>query len=361
MMRRCGQLFAVVGVVAAAVVGVLLLSAASDAGGASRPMVLVRALRGAEAYAAGDRLWVTQQTYLHESGVANDEIMRVDPTSGRVLAIRLLGKAYRQALLSRRVLWVTTTAGRSVWLWRLDPDSLRVISKSLLPGSVSGGLSFGEFGTLATAGGWLWVGGWNTLDRVSLTTGHTTFTLRVPDAQGVDVASNAAGTVLVDSEGHQRARVQRRDPHTGRLLTQTSFFDGVTKPQIGGVFGDGIWLTEATGMMGYAQRISVRTLRPIRLSGTPAHPGITGDLIEGSNGIDARVINKVLWVTQPAGATSDNYCGDAATGRRRSALHLGATEGELLAVGATDIYYEPGLAGGGMRPELVRARINQRC
>lgn len=135
----------------------------------------------------------------------------------------------------------------------------------------------------------------------------------------------------------------------------------MTKPQIGGVFGNGIWLTQATGMMGYAQRISVRTLRPARLVGTPAHPGITGDLIEGSNGINASVINDVLWLTQPAGATSDNYCGDPATGKPRSELHMGATEGELLAVGATDFYYDPGIAGGGMRPELVRARINQRC
>ena len=360
-MRRRRQLFAVVGVAAAALAVVLLLSTTSDAGGASRPMVLLRALRGPDAYAAGDRLWVIQQTNQQESGLANDEIMRVNPASGRVLAIRVLGEAYWQALFATKVLWVTTTIGRSVWLWRLDPDSLRIISKSLLPGSVSGGLSFGEFGTLATAGGWLWVGGWNTLDRISLTTGHATIALRVPGAQGVDVASNPAGTVLVDSEGHELAHVQRRDPSTGRLVAQTSFSDGVTKPQIGGVSGSGIWLTQATGMMGYAQRISVRTLRPIRLSGTPAHPGITGDLIEGSNGINARAINNVLWLTQPAGATSDNYCGDPATGRRRSVLHMGATEGELLAVGTTDIYYEPGLAGGGMRPELVRARINQRC
>lgn len=193
VMRRRRQLIVGVAVAAAAVAATPLLSTTPDAGGGSRPTVLLRALRGPEAYAAGDRLWVIQQTSRQQTGAANDEIMRVNAASGRVLAIRALGEAYWQALLARKVLWVTTTVGRSVWLWRLNPDSLRVISKRLLPGSVGGGLSFGEFGTLATAGGWLWVGGWNTLDRVSLTTGLATMTLQVPGAQGVDVPPTPLG------------------------------------------------------------------------------------------------------------------------------------------------------------------------
>lgn len=359
MVRRLWILGCLAVLLAIAVAGVLLLG--SRRGISLRPIVLMRDFRGGEAYAAGGRLWVIEQTSPQGSRIASDEVVRVNSSSGHVIAARNLGAAYGQALLAGKVLWVTSTLGRSVWLWRLHPDSLQVISKSLLRGSVTGGLSFGQFGTLAMAGGWLWVGGWDTLDRVAPRTGHVTLTLRVPRAQGVNVASNPSGTVLIDSEGHEWSHVQRRNPRTGQLAAQSSQFNGVTKPRVGGVSGAGVWLTQGTGMMGYAQRISIRTLRPTRLTGAPTHPGISGDLIEGSNGISVQVVNNVLWVTQPSGGTSDNYCGDPATGRPRAVLRLGATEGELLAVGATDVYYIPGLAGGGMHPQLDRAPINPRC
>ncbi len=324
--------------------------------------MLLRGLRNFEAYAAGERLWVTQQTNTLGQSVV-DEIMRVLPSSGRVLATRSLGGTYWQALLARGVLWVTSSVGRSVWLWRMRPDSLAVISRARLPGSVAGGQSFGSFGTLAVAGGWLWVGGWDTLDRLSLRSAKASLTIRIPGAEGVDVASNPSGDALVDSEGHEFGHVQRRDPRTGRLLAQAPSYNGVTKPQIGGVSGGGIWLTEATGMMGYAQRISLASLRPMPLPKAPRTPGLKNStaIIEGSNAISVRVINGALWVNQSAGDAADNYCGDPATGEPLSALKLGATAGDLLAVGPRSIYYMPGLAGGGMRPQLDRAAINRRC
>lgn len=71
--------------------------------------------------------------------------------------------------------------------------------------------------------------------------------LPVPDARGIDVAADAAGRVLIDSEGQQLAHVQRRDPATGRLIAQSPIYQGVSKPYIGGIFDGGVWISEAGG------------------------------------------------------------------------------------------------------------------
>lgn len=78
-------------------------------------------------------------------------------------------------------------------------------------------------------------------------TAQATVTSRVPGAQGIDVASNPSDSVLIDSEGHEIARVQRRDPHTGAVQAQSPKYQGVTNPGIGGVSDGGIWLSEAGG------------------------------------------------------------------------------------------------------------------
>jgi hypothetical protein len=180
-------------------------------GSSWKPVVLLRNLLNPEAYAADGRLWVIDQTSRPGAAVLS-QIMRVNPETGRVLAVRRLGAAYDQALLANGVLSVTTSDGASVSLWRFSPNTLSVISRRRLPGTITGAWS-SALGSMAAAGGWLWVGGWNTLERVSLTTGQPGLVVKVAGAQGVGLDSNASGSVLVDSEGHGGlARVQRRWP-----------------------------------------------------------------------------------------------------------------------------------------------------
>ncbi len=97
-----------------------------------------------------------------------NELMRLNPMSGRVLAVRSLDSAFSQALLAEGSLWVTTASRQGTLLWRLDPRSLSVRSRVVLPCS---GHTEGLAGSLAVAGGQLWVGT-GTLDRVSLASGR---------------------------------------------------------------------------------------------------------------------------------------------------------------------------------------------
>lgn len=319
-------------------------------------VVLVRGLENAQAYAAGGRLWVAQQVS-RPGSVVLSSLMTVNPISGRVEGRRRLDSAFDQALLSHSVLWVTTTRGEISWMWQLDPRSLAVRSRRVLPGS---GLGDGTGATMALAGGWLWVGNARELDRVSLTGGQVSAAVSVRDAGGIDVAADAAGRVLIVSEGHGRARVQRRDVRTGRLIAQSPIYEGVTKPAIGGVFGGGVWISAAGGMMGSIERLSLRTLRPTRFAGAQPHPGITAPPeIFGTSGIGARVLDGVIWVTQFAGGPKNNYCGDPVTGRSRSPLTLG-WQAQLLTVDPHSVYYIVN-ASHPIGQELARAAINPRC
>ena len=289
--------------------------------------------------------------------MALSELMRVDPVTGDVRVVRRLGSVFDQAVLADGVLWVTSTRGLTSWLWRLDAGSLAVRSRELLPGS---GPNEGIVGTMALAGGWLWVGNADRLDRVSPATGEVTAAVPVRGAQGIDVAADAAGRVLIVSEGHERARVQRRDRGTGALITQSPVFEGMTKPYIGGISAGGVWISEAGGMMGAVERLSLVTLRPTGFPGAQPHPGESGPpRIDGTNGIAARLIAGVLWVTQPFGGARSNYCGDPVSGQRRATLGLPA-QASLLTVDPTSIYYITG-ASSPVRAELVRGPINPRC
>lgn len=318
--------------------------------------VLLRGLVYPTAYAAGGRLYVSQQTSRPGDEVLS-ELMRVDPVSGRVRAVRRLGSAFDQALLAGRTLWVTTTRGRTSWLWRLDPGSLRVRSRDTLPGS---GANDGRIGTLVIAGGWLWVGVSDRIDRLSVASGRVTEQVTVPGGDGIDVAADPSGRVLLDSEGHELSYVQRRDPHTGALIARSGRFEAVTKPYIGGISSGGVWISAAGGMMGAVQRLSLRTLRPAAIAVSQSHSDVSEPpVIEGTNGIAAPLIAGVLYITQPAGGARRNYCADPATGRALAPLPV-SQDGELLAADNSSIYYVP--QGWNLtRAELARAPMDPRC
>jgi hypothetical protein len=153
---------------AAVLAGVALVPAGASA---STGTVLMHGLRNAQAYARGGRLFVTEQ--LNAFGKPPvDELLRVDPKTGQVAAERSLGSAYDGALLADGSLWVSTTRGARSWLWRLDPKSLALGTKLLLGNDGDG--STEAYPTMTVAGGWLWVGYWNELLRVSLKTAKAT-------------------------------------------------------------------------------------------------------------------------------------------------------------------------------------------
>jgi hypothetical protein len=257
------------------------------------------------AFVADGALYVTVDTSRPGAVNIRSELLRVDPASLRASEALRLGSMFDHALLAHGVLWVVTSQGRNLWLWRLVPGSLVAMSRTALP---QGWSMFGSsgLGSLAVAGGWLWVGANDRLDRVSLGSGRVTGQTMVSrGGGGVEVAASPNGRVLLDSEGLAGGRLQLRDPETGALLAASRWLDSVIHPAIGGIIGHWAWIDDATGLMGYVQRVDLdhlASLDPPRESAVVS-PGHASSLIFGTNGIEARIMDGVLWVTGVPGIT----------------------------------------------------------
>ena len=264
------------------------------------------------------------------------KLARVDRSDGHIEAVRQFDGAFSFALAAAGSLWVTTSSPGFLprapgLLWRLDPKTLEVRSRLLLP-STAGGAS------LAVAAGNLWVAAGARLERVSLLSGHLTASVSMRDATSSSVAANAAGTVLVVGEavGGGTGTIERRNPTTGALLATSTPLGGVSTPVVGGVIDGTAWVSEATGMMGYVQQYRLAPLAPIEPT---CHEGSsTRTCVTGTNGIEARVVGDLVWLTQSAGGPTRNACVDPATGDILAPIVLSGANDEVLAIGPHHLF-----------------------
>jgi hypothetical protein len=262
-------------------------------------------------------------------------LARINATTGRIEATRRLGAAFGQAVAAGGVLWVAllTAAGRT--LLRLDPRTLSLTGRWRIGSSADGGY-FGRQ-MLAVTGSWLWVSEGTRLVRLFIPTARVTASVPLAGAASANVSANPAGTTLIvgESDSGGRGAVQRRNPVTGAILVSHPVF-GVAAPLVAGPEGSFVWVSEPTGNMGYIQRLDAATLTGTRCQegGTP------GTCVQGSNDIEARVADGLLWVSQQAGGDLRNYCGDPATGRILAPIGLPQPDqDDILAIGSHAIFY----------------------
>jgi hypothetical protein len=271
--------------------------------------------------------------------VVSSELARVDAASGRVEAARYLGAAFEQAILAAGGLWVVAATGSTLAtqvLLRLNPDTLTLTGRWQV--GTGNGPHWAQQ-LLVVAGGGLWVAAGNRLLHLSLPGGAITASIALPGAASSDLSANAAGTVLVVGEADSggSGAVQRRDPATGALLASYPIV-GVSTPAVAGPIGSAVWVSEATGMMGYVQRLDAATMTA---EGSACQEGGTPrTCVEGTNDVTARLAGGLLWVTQIAGGPTRNYCADPFTGRTIAPLELPQpTQDEVLAITPDRIFY----------------------
>lgn len=284
----------------------------------------------------------TQQTAA--SAVVTSKLERVDPATGRVEATAQLGALFVQAIYTNGSLWVTTSSASGLTLLRFDPTTLQSTGHWSLGATPQQTGS----GSMAAAGGGLWVSGGDRLLRVSPSKGSVTLSIPLPGAVGSDVAADSAGTILVDGRLNPGgAAVERRDPATGALLASHPTTGGPTPPLVTAVVGSSAWMSQATGMAGYVERLDATTLQPSATDVASCRDGIsTPTCIEGTNGITATTANGLVWITQSAGGSNLNYCADPSTGKVLAPLPLPQLpEDTVVAIGPTDFYFTEYNAG----------------
>ncbi|MHB1534149.1 MAG: NHL repeat-containing protein [Acidimicrobiales bacterium] len=264
-----------------------------------------------------------------------DELARVDRATGDAVAQRRLSASFDSAIAASGSLWVTTNSQTSEVLWRLDPRTLAVRGHWQV-GACKGFVGC-VGGSMAVAGGGLWVAGGDRLLRLSLPAGQVVASIPLQRAESSDVASNATGKVLIVGEATSSGvgTIERRDPVTGAVLARTPSVIGVAAPRVGGVIDGQVWVSEATGTMGYVQRY---TVTPLASAGPACSEGrSTSSCMEGTNGISARVADGLVWMAQPAGGTTRQACIDPISGRVLSTLPLSNND-QLLTIGIRHLY-----------------------
>ena len=280
-------------------------------------------------------VYVTWQLSPPGSAVTSSELTRIDAATGQIEVRREVNSDIDQVIVAAGYLWVAAQSARNRTLLRLDPATLTITGRWNLAGAARQAWGF----HLAVAGGGLWVAAANLLIRLSLPTARETTSIAFPGADSSDLSANAAGTVLIfseaDSAGH--GTVQRRDPLTGALVSSYPM-QGVAAPAVAGPIDSSVWVSEATGMLGYVQRLTSTTLAPDESRCWEGRS--TNTCVEGTNGISAGLANGLLWVTQIAGGRARNYCADPSDGRRLASIKLPQpNEGEVLAIGPRQIFY----------------------
>jgi hypothetical protein len=276
----------------------------------------------------GGRFYVTWQNQPRHN-VPSTTLVRADRVTGRIEATHTFGTGYISA---------PQAAGGSLWallattqetLLRMNPRTLAVTGK--LPISHGQYLNSSGFGNhLSVAGGALWAVAGDRLVRVLLRTGKAEKVIDLPGGYSTSMAGSPSGSVLIvsvaDSGG--RGSMQRRDPVSGALLASRATV-GVTAADIGGVIGSGVWAAQPTGMQGFVQRYSTRTLAPAG-----------GTAVEGSNGIRVIVADGLAWVLRAGPEADASYCADPVTGKKLAAIPLPRpAQDDVIGVWGRDVYY----------------------
>ena len=196
------------------------------------------------------------------------ELARVDPASGQVEAARPLGAAFGQAIAAGGRAMGDDLDDDRRKLLRLNPESLRLTGR--WRAGRGGGQRLAQVLAVAGAGSGRRAG-----------TGCCTCPFPVAASWTRSFCPGRPARTCRQcrrdrpDRGEADAAARRRpaaDPGTGAILASRPM-TGVTAPIVEGPIGSAVWVSEATGMMGYVQRLDAGTLAP---AAGPAWPEAAG-------------------------------------------------------------------------------------
>ena len=124
----------------------------------------------------------------------------------------------------------------------------------------------------------------------------------------------------------------------------------MTAADIGGITGSGVWAAQPTGMQGFVQRYSTRTLAPA-----------DGTAVEGSNGIHVAVADGLAWVLRAGPEEDAGYCADPVTGKKLTEIPLPRpAQDDATGIWGRDVYYTaPAVHDAGVN--LKRVTVPAAC
>jgi outer membrane protein assembly factor BamB len=327
--------------VAGLVAGAAVLAGSVAASAAARPQqeraggVFGRTFTDPGITVTSTGTYLDWQVNSQQAQFALSELARINPATGAILASRRLDAGFSQAIGASGSLWVGVQVGYGEQLLRLNPATLAVTGRFRTPAECyTAGYSRDD--VIATIDGMLWMECQNRLAEFQIPSGKLvrTVTLSGSPADESDAGVSAGGGVLIDSYlSASNGGLQRRNPVTGALIASSPQLLGPAPASFGGIVAGGVWIAQPTGMLGFIERYTVATMKPVAATA-----------VGGPNYINALIADGHLWASG-ADLTRQHpvdYCANEITGREIRQLPISAIYDELLAVGPHDYYYYSG-------------------
>jgi outer membrane protein assembly factor BamB len=268
-------------------------------------------------------------------------LTRIDPTDLRHRTMRTPIPGAEGLVLAGGWLWVVSvrTPG-AVRLYRIDPNTLKVVGTSALPGAVSG--IDVEAAETAATGGPLWVSVGLRLYALNPKNGRLLHSATLPFSME-SLSENPLGTLLYASGRPESVAldqptlvVDQLNASSGAVLATWS-----TEFAVGGgsvsATSAGVWVSARSGNAGSSSLLLADTLQSVS-SPTPfpvdspleRATGLGGQTpYESIGGVQGEVSNHVLWLS----ASSYLACTDPDSQAVRAYELTPADEGTVLSVG----------------------------
>ncbi len=266
------------------------------------------------------------------SAQSRSAVVRIDRANAKVLSTNVLAGSIEAGVATNRHLWITSSnAPSKAILYEFNADNLTLTRTIPLIGTDPGT-------SMATTNSYLWVSEGDQLLRIDRRDANLRKQVKLTAAFSATVSTDTQDHLLVVAIANRggQGRIEIRSGANANLIGTSASLNGVFAPRTAAV-GKNIWISEATGNMGYVSRYRLRGLTPT-VAGCPSSLLTNSPTcILGSNGLQVNASHQLIFLSQVAGGGARNACIDPSNGSIVAQLPLAPTD-QLLTIGHSHLF-----------------------
>jgi hypothetical protein len=265
------------------------------------------------------------------SARSRSAVVRIDRANAKVLSTNVIAGSIEAGVATNRHLWITSSnaPGKAI-LHEFNASNLTVTRTIPLIGTDPGT-------SMATTSSYLWVSEGDQLLRIDRSDANLRRQVKLQGTFSATVSTDTQDHLLVVAIANRggQGRIEIRSEANANLIGTSAALNGVYAPRTAAV-GKNIWISEATGNMGYVSRYSLSGLTPT-VAGCPASLVESPTCILGSNGLLVDASHQLIFLSQVAGGGAHNACLDPSNGNIVAKLPLAPSD-QLLTIGGSHLF-----------------------
>jgi hypothetical protein len=266
------------------------------------------------------------------SAKSRSAVVRIDRANAKVFSTNVLAGSIEAGVTTNRHLWIASSnaTGKAI-LYEFNAGNLTLTRTIPLIGTDPGT-------SMATTSSYLWVSEGDQLLRIDRRDANLRKQVKLTAAFSATVSTDTQDHLLVVAIANRggQGQIEIRSDTNANLIGTSAALNGVYAPRTAAV-GQNIWISEATGNMGYVSRYHLSGLIPT-VAGCPSSLVTESPTcILGSNGLQVDASHQLIFLSQVAGGGAHNACLDPSNGNIVAQLPLAPSD-QLLTVGDSHLF-----------------------